>query len=81
MYRHIGAKAVSGRSLFADGCQPQSSQAVVVIGAQQPFTLEPLVDRLFVGISVVGTGEKAGWQLTPQNSQRQQKAAERVQIR
>lgn len=71
MYRHIGARAVSGRSLFAGGCQPQSSQAVVVIGAQQPFLLEPLVDRLFVGISVAKMEEKNDWQLTPQSSQRQ----------
>lgn len=77
MYRHIGAKAVSGRSLFVDGCQPQSSQGVVVIGTQQPFVFEPFDGRIFVG----EMGEKTDWQLTPQSSQRQQKAEERVQIR
>ena len=53
----------------------------MVIGTQQPFPLEPLVDRLFVGISVGKMEEKNDWQLTPQSSQRQQKAGERVQIR
>lgn len=81
MYRHIGAKAVSGRSLFVDGCQPQSSQGVVVIGTQQPFVFEPFDGRIFVGISVGEMGEKTDRQLTPQSSQRQQKAEERVQIR
>lgn len=81
MYRHIGARAVSGRSLFAGGCQPQSSQAVVVIGTQQPFVFAPFDGHFFVGISVGEMGEKTDWQLTPQSSQRQQEARERVQIR